>query len=92
MGSWKTCHEVTEDKPVSRLTLRNIIVRSRQDRGYGAEQNDCNEFEYRVHRDDISPFVPKAEIPICVVAIEKGEKKGAKWIANCNSNTQRSDL
>lgn len=45
MGSWETCHEVAEDKPVSRLTLRNVIVWSRQDRGYNTEQYDCNELE-----------------------------------------------
>lgn len=71
MGPVETCHEVTEDKPVSRLTLRDVIVWSRQDRGYNAEQNDCNEFEYRLHRDNLSPFVLKAEKSICVVAMEE---------------------
>lgn len=45
MGSWETCHEVAEDKPVSRLTLHNVIVWSGQDRGYNTEQHDCNELE-----------------------------------------------
>lgn len=44
-GFQNTHHEVTENKPVGRLTLRKVIAWSGQDRGCNAEQNDCNVLE-----------------------------------------------